>query len=115
MTERSPKAYIGVDLELRGSITGDSDMQIDGFIEGSVRAGGDVTLGEGATLRGPLVAHNATIRGRVFGDVEVTGALRLVGNGLVRGDVRARTAVVEEGATLHGLLDMDLGELGSAP
>ena len=84
-------------------------MQIDGKIEGSVTLDGDVLVGPPGVVRGPLEARCVAVEGRVFGDVSASDLVRVGRGGVLRGDVRAPRAALDEGGTLEGAIEMDLG------
>ena len=63
---RSAPSIISADLLVQGTLTSQGDMQIDGTVEGDIRS---VTLmiGNGATVKGEIVAEEVVVRGRVEG------------------------------------------------
>ena len=61
-------SLIGSDLKLEGSITGGSEVQIDGAIIGDVRVE-RVVVGEGGHVDGGVFAEAVEVRGRVTGSV----------------------------------------------
>ncbi|MCA9577251.1 MAG: polymer-forming cytoskeletal protein [Polyangiales bacterium] len=108
MTQRPLEAYIGEGLTLKGSIRGDTDMDIDGRVEGNISVGGHVRVLERGHVLGPVDVGALTVRGRVVGDVAVSGALHVGETGRVAGDVRAARVSLDDGGLLDGTIDMDV-------
>lgn len=113
---RSPgdRATIGRSITIRGEVTGDEDLVIQGRIEGSVDLKQhSVTVGpEGevtANIRGRLV----TIEGHVEGDLNADEWVVLRDSARVEGDISAPRVTVEDGAYFRGGIDMgDTGRAG---
>jgi cytoskeletal protein CcmA (bactofilin family) len=114
-------AIIGRTTRVRGRITGDGDLVVDGIVEGDISVRGDLTIGEGAKAtchdRG-IDAHAVTVRGELDGDVSARGIVRLEAGARVRGDIRGESVAIEEGAEFSGRLESEFElppELGGAP
>lgn len=93
------EAVIGRSTRIRGRISGDADLVIEGSVEGDVDVG------------------TVTVRGEVDGDIRARGAVRVEAGGRVRGDVFGEFSL-EDGAEFVGNIqaDFDLpAELGGSP
>lgn len=95
------EAVIGRSTRIRGRISGDGDLVIEGTVEGDVDVG------------------TVTVRGEVDGDIRARGSVRVESGGRVRGDVFAeREFSLEDGAEFVGNIQADFempAELGGAP
>lgn len=63
---------------------------------------GDIVVERGGTVSAPIRVQNLTVRGRVTGNVDARGCVRITGTGQLRGDIRAPKLVVAAGARLDG-------------
>src|ERR1043165_8577650 len=64
----SAPSIISADLTVQGTVTSAGDIQIDGAVEGDVRAGG-LVIGDKAIIQGQIFANEVTVRGRVQGSI----------------------------------------------
>jgi len=88
------------DLMIRGNLKTPGDIQVEGQIEGDIRAH-LLTVGEGATVKGEIVADDIVINGRVIGRVRGL-KVRLTSSARVEGDIIHKTIAIESGAHFEG-------------
>ncbi|WP_306016574.1 polymer-forming cytoskeletal protein [Oceanicaulis sp. MMSF_3324] len=100
MKAKAP-SILSADLKITGSIVSDGEVQLDGTVEGDVRAT-DLTIGEEASIKGEVIAENVVIRGRVNGSVRAR-QVQLSSTARVEGDVIHATLAIESGAYFDGL------------
>ena len=112
---KSPPSVLSQDLTITGNITTTGDVQVEGAIEGDIRAH-LLTVGETATIRGEIVADDVVVNGRVVGRVRGL-KVRLTSSARVEGDIIHKTIAIESGAHFEGSVqrsDDPLGD-GSRP
>lgn len=85
---------------IKGNVASSGDIQIEGTIEGDVRAH-LLTVGESATVRGEVIADDVVVDGRVTGRVRGL-KVRLTSSAKVEGDVVHKTIAIESGAHFEG-------------
>lgn len=85
---------------LYGSIDTINDVQLDGNIEGNIRAH-LLTVGESATVKGEIMADDVVINGRVIGRVRGL-KVRLTSTARIEGDIVHKTIAIESGAHFEG-------------
>ncbi|WP_127900802.1 bactofilin family protein [Solirhodobacter olei] len=105
LTPTTPKAkpapsVLSSDLTITGNIKTTGDIQIEGVVEGDIRAH-LLTVGEGATIRGEIVADDIVVNGRVVGRVRGL-KVRLTSTARVEGDIIHKTIAIESGAHFEG-------------
>lgn len=101
----SPRAkpaasVLSSDLTVVGNIKTTGDIQVEGVVEGDIRAH-LLTVGETATIRGEIVADDVVVNGRVVGRVRGL-KVRLTSTARVEGDIIHKTIAIESGAHFEG-------------
>jgi cytoskeletal protein CcmA (bactofilin family) len=87
-------------LVIVGQVNADGEIQLDGQIDGDVRAGA-LIVGEKASVKGEVVAESVTIRGRVLGSVRGR-QVQLASTARIEGDIIHSALSVESGAFFEG-------------
>jgi cytoskeletal protein CcmA (bactofilin family) len=98
-----PKAtpsVLSADLTITGNIKTSGDIQVEGTVEGDVRAA-HLTVGETATIKGEVVAEEVVVQGRVIGRLRGL-KVRLAGSARVEGEIVHKTIAIESGAHFEG-------------
>jgi cytoskeletal protein CcmA (bactofilin family) len=107
-------ANIGKSISIKGDLTGNEDIAIEGKVEGKVDLpNGQLTIGANGTVKGEVNAKAVIVIGRVTGNVNGSERVEIQASGVVEGDVHAPKLVVAEGAQLNGSIQM--GKSGAAP
>ncbi len=95
-------SIISADLKIVGDLHSNGDLQIDGAVEGDITSR-SVTVGEGAVVRGSLVAENVRVYGAVFGQIKAN-SVTLAKTAKVEGNIVHQALSMEAGAALSGNL-----------
>lgn len=93
-------SVLASDLTITGNLRTTGDIQVEGTIEGDIRAH-LLTVGETATIRGEIVADDIVVNGRVIGRVRGL-KVRLTSTARVEGDIIHKTIAIESGAHFEG-------------
>ncbi len=93
-------SILSSDLVVKGNMKTTGDVQIEGVIDGDIRAH-LLTVGEGATVKGEIVADDVVVNGRVIGRVRGL-KVRLTSTARVEGDIIHKTIAIESGAHFEG-------------
>jgi cytoskeletal protein CcmA (bactofilin family) len=93
-------SILSSDLTITGNLKTTGDIQIEGTVEGDIRAH-LLTVGETATVRGEIVADDVVINGRIIGRVRGL-KVRLTSAARVEGDIIHKTIAIESGAHFEG-------------
>ena len=102
---------IGPSIEIKGTVTGDEDLVIQGKVEGSIELGAhEVTVGESGKVNADITARTVRIDGEVAGDVRGHEKVVISKSGNVRGNIVAPRMTLEDGAIFKGSIDMDPGD-----
>jgi cytoskeletal protein CcmA (bactofilin family) len=87
---------------IEGTVRVTGRVQVDGQIDGTLIAQGNVSVGPSGVISGEVVAHDLVVGGRVEGKVNVTELLHIAPNGIARGEVRYGSLCVDRGGVLDG-------------
>ena len=93
-------SIISPDLKVIGNLQTEGDLQIEGEVEGDIRAN-LLTIGEQAVIRGEVVAEDVVVNGHVIGRIRGQ-KVRLTATGRVDGDILHNTIAIEAGAHFEG-------------
>jgi cytoskeletal protein CcmA (bactofilin family) len=113
-------SVISAELIVRGTLVSAGDVQIDGKVDGDIRAAG-LVIGEKAIVVGDVFAEEAVVRGRVEGSIRAR-RVQLCATCHVEGNILHEAFAVEQGAFFEGncrhtdnpLIDApELGDVGS--
>ena len=88
--------------EIVGSLNSESDIRINGSMDGEMKVDGKVIVSESGRITGQLSANAAVIAGTVKGDILIEHKLSLSETAHVEGSIRTARLVVEEGAVFQG-------------
>lgn len=97
---KPPASTLSADLHIVGNIKTSGDINVEGNIEGDIRAH-LLTIGESATIKGEVVADDVIVNGRVVGRVRGL-KVRLTSTARVEGDIVHKTIAIESGAHFEG-------------
>jgi len=101
---------LGEKVEIQGDVIVQSGILIHGKVKGNVKSTGTVRTAEGSLITGKIASKNALISGTVDGDLVVDQKVVLGEKSKVKGNLRTKILVIEEGAQFDGLSSM-----GSTP
>jgi cytoskeletal protein CcmA (bactofilin family) len=96
---------LGQGMRVRGRLSGTGDLRVDGEIEGDVRVGGSLELGQTGVISGNVAARAVTIDGALTGDVEAEGAVHIRAGARVSGNMNGAEVALEEGAAFTGRIE----------
>ncbi len=106
---RPGTCVIGAKTTIKGEITGDEDLVIEGNVEGQIRITRDLRVAPGGVLKATVEAQSLTVSGEVVGDCQAQGRVEIQSTGRLTGNIRAPKIVIAEGAMFRGNSDMSTG------
>ena len=108
-------ATIGPSILVRGEVSGNEDLLIQGELDGSVALDNNsVTVGGGGRVKANITGRIITIEGNVEGNLKAKEQIILRGSATVQGDIKAPRVLLEDGASFRGLVDMGVRDGGEA-
>ena len=111
MTSPIEQATIGRTVVIKGEITGNESLYIDGRVEGTITFKDHrVTVGRNGVVQSNISAREVVIMGKVTGNVECTDRVDIRSEGSLTGDVISARISVEDGAMLRGAVQLTPAE-----
>lgn len=99
---------LGSSIEIKGKITGDEDLQIDGKVEGSVVLNGRrLTVGSTGQLNSEVWARELVVYGKLTGNIHASDRVEIKKDGSVTGDITTSRISVEDGAYFKGRIEIE--------
>ena len=99
-------SVIAEDVSFNGNLTGESGLRIEGKFEGEINLEGLLVIGEDAVVTCTSIsAIKIIIAGQVHSNLNAA-KVEIRATGKVWGDIDAESFVIEEGAFLHGKINM---------
>ena len=97
---KPPASILSSDLQITGNLKTLGDIQVEGRVDGNISAH-LLTIGEGATVKGEIIADDVVVNGHVIGRVRGL-KVRLTSTAQVEGDIIHKTIAIESGAHFEG-------------
>ena len=95
---------LSFNTDTNGSIIIDGNFRIDGKLTGSIQCDGTLTIGSSGYVEGKIKCKNATISGKVIGDI-IGESIVLNKTAKINGTIIADKLVVELGAIITASCD----------
>jgi len=106
---------IGRSVAIRGELSGQEDLYMDGDIEGSIKlTDSTLTIGPNASVVADISARDVIVMGSVAGNLNATGRVELRQTSSVLGDIFAARLSIEDNATLKGRVELRSSNAHSA-
>jgi len=112
-------ATIGPSIFIKGDLSGDEDLVIEGRVEGKIDLKQhNVTIGKNGRVRADVFGNTVIVEGEVDGNLFAQLQAILRQSGAVRGNITAPRVMLEDGSRFRGSIDMETregGKAGAAP
>ena len=108
-------ATIGPSIAIKGDVTGEEDLIIEGRIEGKILLkANSVTIGRNGRVKANVYANSIMVEGEVEGDLIGKDEVVIRQSGKVKGNVAAPRVVLDSGARFQGSIDMEAAVAGAS-
>ena len=101
--ENSPPSLLSSDLFIKGNLITNGDIQIEGEVEGNIKAS-LLTIGKEAKIKGELNIDELIVNGNVSGTIRAN-KVTLTSSAKVDGDIIHQTIAIETGAHFEGSIE----------
>lgn len=92
---------------LKGDITSNGDIRIDGTLLGNMQCSAKVIIGANGVVEGDISGQQADIMGKITGTIKVKELLQLKGGSVVNGNLYASKLQIEPSANFNGQCHMN--------
>src|ERR1700758_1715790 len=107
-TSSGGTARLGASLHVKGEITGNEDLHIDGTVEGLVHLEDrKLTIGASAKVTADIIAREVAVFGNVKGNLRARDRIEIKKDGSVVGDLTTARIMIEDGAYFKGSIEID--------
>jgi cytoskeletal protein CcmA (bactofilin family) len=108
-------ACLGESIEVKGKISGEEDLQVDGKVEGPIALQGQrLTVGRTGHLNSEVAAREVVVYGKIHGNVRASDRVEIKKDGSVTGDVITARISIEDGAFFKGRIEIERGKQASS-
>ena len=97
---------------LEGNVEGKRVELISCAIHGDIKAGAQVRVDRGSSVKGNVTTKDLTCSGKVEGDIMASGHVVLESDAVLTGNLTAATLSIDEGAAIEGSLKVSRGKQG---
>lgn len=96
------ETIIGTGVTVRGNLHSESDITIDGQLNGDIKTTGDVTIGMNGRVTANIQGANVSVAGNLTGNIKASGEVSIRETGHVEGDITAMGLAISSGAVFIG-------------
>lgn len=114
MTNRDSAAAIGASIRIKGDVTGDENLIIQGHVEGTIKVQGHVTISKTGKVKANIEAKQIIVEGELLGDMLGEEKVIIRDTGNVNGNIVAPRVSLEDGAMFKGSIEMEPRNKGMA-
>ena len=101
-------ALIGASIVVKGEISSEEDLQIDGKVEGPISLRGHrLTVGRTAELNSEINAREVIVYGNASGNLRARDRVEIKKDGRVIGDIATSRISIEDGAYFKGHIEIE--------
>lgn len=95
------ETFISKDVTIKGELTTEGIVRIDGNFEGNIRADG-LIIGKTGDIKGDVTAREIMVNGNIEGNINAHEAIEIKPDGKVQGDIQTVKLIISEGAFFIG-------------
>ena len=100
-------ATLGPGLTVKGQISGDEDLQVEGKVEGPITLKGQrLTVGSSGEIVSDVHAREVIVYGKVRGNLFAEDRVEVKKDGSVIGNITGGRVLIEDGAYLKGQIEI---------
>lgn len=100
------EAFLGTGSTVKGTISFEGPVQIDGIVEGEINASELLTIGKSAQIKATVRGSEIVVYGTIQGDIHAGKKLSLRKPARVLGNISGPAVSIEEGVEFEGSCSM---------
>ncbi len=98
--------FLGKNLTVKGTVSGDDNVQILGDYSGELNLNANLDIHQSANVVGNLQADSITLHGTIEGNVMARKKLHIYDTAKIKGDITTPVIAIQEGAQFDGKVNM---------
>ncbi len=98
---------IGPGTTIKGKLSGEEDLRIEGNVEGTIQLSQSLTVAESAVVNAQIEAQSVEIAGKVVGNIQVDEIISVNAGAVVVGELSTPRLSIADGARFKGHVEMD--------
>lgn len=102
----SQGSVLGPTIRFKGELTAGEDLEIHGQVEGTITNSKYLTVGREGRVKAHIKGHIVAVEGVVEGDVTAETSVAVTATGQLKGDIRAPSISIVDGADFNGSILM---------
>ena len=113
MTDRTTVTTIGESIVIKGELSADEDLVIEGQVEGNINLNQNVlTVGEHGKVKAKIAAKTVVVVGKVWGSIITAENVDIRDTSMVEGDIYTSRLAMAPGAYVRGRIDIQQPQSG---
>ena len=100
-------SVFGPTLRFKGELKAQEDLKVEGRIEGTIHHQQRVVVGAKGEVVAAVTAAAIEVDGKVQGDMNAKKSVKVSSSAVVRGNIRAPSVSITEGANFNGSVSME--------
>ena len=115
-TSNERMSVFGPTLRFKGELKAQEDIKIEGRIEGTIHHQQRIVVGAKGEVVATVNAAQIDVEGKVVGDMSAKKSIKVNQSATVRGNIRAPSVSITEGANFNGgvIMESNAGSQGSS-
>jgi len=100
---------IAIGTTIVGDVASEGVVKVEGNVEGTIRAGSQLLVAQGALIRGDIFAAEIVAGGEIHGGVNAAERVEIQAGAMVDGDIRTPRIHIADGGRVNGQITMEVG------
>jgi cytoskeletal protein CcmA (bactofilin family) len=104
---RPASTVVSAGLRIKGHVSGNEDMLVEGLVEGPIQLGdGVLTVGATGKITSDVLAREVIVCGKLEGNITARDRIQIKDVGSVVGDLATGRIIIEDCANLKGSIEI---------
>jgi len=104
--ENQQTSILAQGCKVEGTVTVSGTFRVEGELQGTVSTPESLIVGKTGVVNATVKVKNATIGGKLFGNIEAENKIELQSGSHVEGDIKTKRLVIDEGVFFEGNCSM---------
>jgi len=106
-SSRTSMSYLGKSMKIKGKISSDEYLTVEGQVEGNIDISKTLTIGKNGYVNGTINADIVKLDGKAEGNITAASKLEIASSGTFEGTIKSDKLVIDEGAAFKGKVNVE--------